>query len=177
MKLYLLIFVYIKELKKGGYILKRTAEKVLSIISAIFTAAFIVFGFISVGFFKLLTTDPEIRAEFEAGMLDFDPTLTSTEFADVFASLDFFEGIIWFLIVSLIISFIVTIVGIVFIWNSKNSKLAGVMFIVAGLFAYVLSPTSILLYIAAILCFTRKAPFVDEPLYVEGNHDQTMRPL
>ena len=61
--------------------------------------------------------------------------------------------------------------------NNKNPKLAGIMFILAGLFAFVLSLTSILLYIAGILCFTRKAPLTDETTFVENQYDDTLRPL
>lgn len=157
--------------------MKRTAEKVLSIISAVFTGIFLIIGFISVGSLKLLMTDPALRTEFEKGMLDFEPTLTQADLDDVFASLGFLEGMAWFLIISLIISLIVTIVGIVFIWNNKNPKLAGIMFIIGGLFAYVLTPTSIMLYIAAFLSFTRKPPHRDEPSFVEENQYQSIGPL
>ena len=157
--------------------MKRTAEKVLSIISVIFTALSIVLGFMGLGFLKLFTSDPTIRTDFEKEMLDFDSTLTPSDVESVFVYLDLVEDFGWFLIVALIVSLITTIIGIVFIWNNKNSKLAGIMFIISGLFAFILSPTSILLYIAGILCFTRKAALVDESSFVEENFDDTMRPL
>ena len=94
----------------------------------------------------------------------------------IFGMFDMFADFSWLFVIALVISLIATIVGIIFIWNNKNPKLAGVMFILAGLFAYVLSPTSILLYIAGIMCFTRKAPLTDDPTF--GNqYDDTLRPL
>ena len=157
--------------------MKRTTEKVLAIIGVVFTALSIIFGFMGLGFLKLFTSDPVIRADFEKEFLDIDSTLTPSDIESIYASLEFVEGFSWFFIIVLIISLITTIVGIVFIWNNKNSKLAGIMFIISGLFAFVLSPTSILLYIAGILCFTKKAPLVEEPSFVEDRSDDTMRPL
>ena len=75
----------------------------------------------------------------------------------------------WLIIIGLIISLILTIIGIVNIWKNKNPKLAGTMFIIAGLSAGILSLTSILLYIAGILCFTKKPPLTNEPQFVDDN--------
>lgn len=157
--------------------MKRTTEKVLAIISAVFTVAFTILGFIGLGFMKMVTSDPAIRADFEKELLDFDSTITPTDVASIFDSLSVFEGISWFLIILLIISLVTTIIGLVFIWNNKNAKLAGIMFIISGLFAFVLTPTSILLYIAGILCFTKKAPLVAESVYSNEQKDDSMRPL
>jgi len=157
--------------------MKRTTEKVLAIISAVFTVAFTILGFIGLGFLKMVTSDPAIRVDFEKELLDFDATLTSADIEVMFESLGLLESFGWFLIVLLIISFITTIIGLVFIWNNKNAKLAGIMFIISGLFAFILTPTSILLYIAGILCFTKKAPLVAESVYSNEQNDDSMRPL
>ena len=157
--------------------MKRTTEKVLAIISAVFTVIFTIFGFIGLGFLKMVTSDPANRVDFEKELLDFDSTLTTSDFEVMYESLGLFESLSWFLIILLIISLITTIIGLVFIWNNKNSKLAGIMFIISGLFAFVLTPTSILLYIAGILCFTKKAPLVAESVYSNEQNDDSMRPL
>ena len=82
------------------------------------------------------------------------------------------------MIIVMIISVVLNIIGIVNIWNNKNAKLAGIMFIIAGVVGGLLSLSSILLYIAAILCFTKKPPLQDDP-YVgdQSSGDGMMRPL
>ncbi len=156
--------------------MSRTAEKVLSIISAAFTAITIVMSFVGLAFWKNLTSDPAWRREVEMELLA-DPEFTPGDVEFIFSLLNFFEGFYWFIIIALIISFILTIVGIVNIWNNKKPKLAGIMFIVAGLFAGILTLTSILLYIAGVLCFTRKPPLSNDRAFTEENYDGTMRPL
>jgi hypothetical protein len=91
---------------------------------------------------------------------------------------NFVGGFFWLLIIGLIISLVLNIIGIVNIWRNKNAKLAGIMFIIAGVLAGLLSLSSILLYITAILCFTKKPPLQDN-LYSgeQTSGDGTMRPL
>ena len=156
--------------------MKRTAEKVLSIISLIFTVLGIIGSFFLVGFMKLVNGG-EIGDEIEMELFS-DPSMTPADVEGVLLFFDFLEGFSWFFVVVLIISLIATIVGMVFMWNDKNAKLAGIMFIVAGLFAFLISPTSIMLYVAAILCFTRKPPLDGEnQSFVQENYDDSMRPL
>lgn len=155
--------------------MKRTAEKVLSIISAVFTLLFIIASFAFAAFLKAILSDGTLRSEMESEFLA-DPTLGAEDVDMVFGMFDMFADFSWLFVIVFVISFIATIVGIIFIWNNKNPKLAGIMFILAGLFAFVLTPTSILLYIAGILCFTRKAPLTDDPTF--GNqYEDTLRPL
>lgn len=156
--------------------MKRTAEKVLSIISLVFTVLGIIGSFFFVGLTKLMTGG-EIGEEIEMELFA-DPELTAQDIEEILFLFDFLEGFSWFFVAVLIISLIATIIGMVFMWKDKNPKLAGVMFIVAGLFALIISPTSIMLYIAAILCFTRKPPLSEDgQSFVEGNYDDSMRPL
>lgn len=156
--------------------MKRTPERILSIISLIFTTLALIPGFLFVAFGNMLS-ESEFREEIESDILA-NQDLTSE---DVDAIISLFESIStfgWFIVIVLLISLIATIVGMVSIWNSKNPKLAGVMFIIAGLFVFVISPTSIMLYVAAILCFTRKPPYApEEDTFVESNYDDSMRPL
>ena len=52
----------------------RTAEKVLSIISAVFTTIGIIMSFAIMAFYNFMKSDPTIREDFEAEMLS-DPAL------------------------------------------------------------------------------------------------------
>jgi hypothetical protein len=157
--------------------LNRTAEKVLSIIAAILTAIGAVFGFIVMAVFRMMKNDPAFKREFEAEMMA-DPTITPADFEAMMTFFNFVGGFFWLLIIGLIISLVLNIIGIVNIWKNKNAKLAGIMFIIAGVLAGLLSLSSILLYIAAILCFTKKPPLQDN-LYSgdQSSADGTMRPL
>jgi hypothetical protein len=157
--------------------MKRTAEKVLSIISLVFTLLGIIGGFAFAAFMKVALSDGATRSEMESQFLLTDPTLGAEDIDIFFGIIETFADFSWFFVIVLIISLIANIIGIIFIWNNKNPKLAGTMFILAGLFVFVLSPTSILLYIAGILCFTRKAPINDETTFVENQYDDTLRPL
>jgi magnesium-transporting ATPase (P-type) len=156
--------------------MKRTAEKVLSIISAVFTLLGIIGFFVFAAFMKVALSDGTIRNQMEAEFLA-DPTLGAEDVDLFFGMIEGFADFSWLFVIVLVISLIATIVGIIFIWNNKNPKLAGAMFILAGLFAFVLSLSSILLYIAGILCFTRKAPLTDETTFVENQYDDTLQPL
>lgn len=156
--------------------INRTAEKVLSIISAVFSTIGIIMSFVIMAFYNFLKSDPMIREEFEAEMLA-DPTINPADIELFYGVFNFLGGLIWLIIAGFIISLILTIIGIVNIWKNKNPKLAGIMFIIAGLFAGIISLTSILLYIAGILCFTKKPPLTNEPAFEENHYDGTMRPL
>lgn len=154
--------------------MKRTAEKTLSIISLVFTVISIISSFFLVGFARLVSGG-EFGREMEKELLA-DPNITPEDIEMTLWLFEFLEGFIWFFVAILLISLIATIIGIVFIWNNKNPKIAGIMFIIAGLFAGIISPTSIMLYIAAILSFTSKPP-VDDYSFAGENHDDSMRPL
>ncbi|AOV06651.1 DUF4064 domain-containing protein [Sporosarcina ureilytica] len=156
--------------------MKRTAEKVLSIISLVFTVLSIAGSFIFVGIMKAFTNGA-LRSEIEMELYA-DPELTVEDVDMILSVIEYFEGFSWFIVVVLVISLIATIIGMIFMWKEKNPKLAGILFIVAGLFAFILSPTSIMLYIAAILCFTRKPPLAtNETSFVDNHYDDSMRPL
>ncbi|QTD39606.1 DUF4064 domain-containing protein [Sporosarcina sp. Te-1] len=158
--------------------MNRTAEKVLSIIAVVLTAIGTIGAFFGVGILNLITNDPSFRRDLELDLLS-DPTYTSEDVELVFSIFDLFSGFIWLIVIALIISLVLNIIGIVNIWNNKNAKLAGIMFIIAGVFGGIISLASILLYVAGILCFTKKPPLQDEP-YVDTSYTEnsdTMRPL
>lgn len=170
------VYILLNITKKGGIIMSRTPERVLSIISVVFTALALIPSFLIVAFGKALSQG-EIRKEIEMELLT-DPELTGDETDIILSMFESISGFGWFFVVVLLISLVATIIGMVSIWNNKNPKLAGIMFIIAGLFALVLSPTSIMLYVAAILCFTKKSPHLPtEDSFVDSNYDDTMRPL
>ena len=156
--------------------MKRTAEKALSIIGAAITALSIVFGLISLALFKAFRADPVLRADFESGLLE-DPAITPDDIEVMNWFMNGVAGFGWFIIIGLFISFILTIIGIVSVWNNKKPKLAGAMFIIGGLFAGFISLTSILLYIAGILCFTKKPPIIEDTPFEINEDDIPMRPL
>ncbi|MFD1205690.1 MULTISPECIES: DUF4064 domain-containing protein [Sporosarcina] len=157
--------------------MNRTAERVLSIIAVIMTAIGTICGFIFMAFYSFLQNDPGFQQEMKMELLA-DPTYTQADVDAVFVFFDVLGGFLWFLIIAMIISIVLNIIGIVNIWKDKNSKLAGIMFIIAGIFGGIVSLPSILLYIAAILCFTKKPPLQEEPQFVDQPYDSdSMRPL
>ncbi|MFJ5770685.1 DUF4064 domain-containing protein [Psychrobacillus sp. NPDC093180] len=141
--------------------MSRTGEIVLGVISAVFT----IIAIIGVSFLVVSGSaafqDEAINAEIQQEILN-DPSLTGQDAEMVVQFLDVLPGMFstfgWGFVVVLVISLVLNIVGIVAVMKNRKPKLAGVMFILAGLFAGIISLTSILLYIAAIMCFVRKAP-------------------
>lgn len=127
-------------------------------------------------FFNLMQSDPEIRGEFEAELYS-TPEMTQDDI-DIFLSMfNLVGGFMWLGIIFAAVSLLLTIIGLVKVWNNSNAKLAGILFIVAGLLGGVVSLPSILLYIAGILCLTKKPPLLEDTLYVDEMNDGSMRPL
>lgn len=146
---------------KGLNSMSRTGEVVLSVISAIITLLSIVLVTILVVSGSSILKDEEVTNQFLTDVAT-DPNMTETELQlindNMDVVIDAFSLFGWVFIIILVISLILNIIGIMSISKNKNPKLAGIMFILAGLFAGVISLTSILLYIAAIMCFVRKPP-------------------
>lgn len=164
-------------LKKEVEWMKRTAERILSIIGTVFTGISIGISIALMSFFNFLTSDPMMQQDFEKEMLSIDPTMTPEDLELFMSVMDFMGGIIWLLIIGLIISFVLSIIGVVKVWNNSNPKLAGILFIIGGVLGGILSLSSILLYITAILCFVRKAPIGEDAHFLNDQYDDTMRPL
>ena len=141
--------------------MSRTGEVVLGVISAIMTLLSIILVAILVVSGSSLMQDEAFKSEFE-NMMVTDPNVTEADIQLVNDNMDVvidaFSVFGWVFIIILVISLILNIVGIVSVSKNKNAKLAGIMFILAGLFAGIISITSILLYVAAIMCFVRKPP-------------------
>ena len=143
-------------------IVSRGAEKTLGVIGIIFnllTIGLFVFAILSMGSIQNTAEFQQFEEEIRN-----DPTFASPEDAQLFIDtfVSSFGVIGWILVGLLVISTIFAILAIVNLRNDRNAKLAGIFFIVAGLFAGLLSLTSILFYVAAIMCFVRRAPKHDE---------------
>lgn len=165
--------------------INRTGEKVLGIIGIVFNVLTIILVAImiaSLGGFEGSQEHQQVEQE----LLN-DPMFTNPEEAQM--AVDFFNsfmagfGVVgWVLAGLLVISTILTVLALINLTKGRNAKLAGVFFIVAGLFAWILTPTSILFYIAAIMCFVRKAPMRDDELLhketaIQKENDTPYRPL
>ena len=142
--------------------MSRTGEVVLGVISAIFNVIGIIFLTLIVIGGITTFQDEEFTTIMEQELMITDPTMTAedvqmaSDFMAVFA--DLFSVFGWVLVFLAVVSLVFNILGIVFVSKNKNAKRAGVMFIIAGVFAGIISLTSILLYVAAIMCFVRKPP-------------------
>ena len=145
--------------------MKRTIEIVFGVIGSLFNI--IAIGFMGLmvifmnGFQNNTQAQDELIAEFEKQFSE-DPqfqTIDMQSFSDSMLSvINGFGPFAWFIIICFIISFIVGIIAMVQVARAKDKKanLAGTMFIIAAVFAGILSPTSVIYYIAAIICFVRK---------------------
>jgi uncharacterized membrane protein len=137
--------------------ISRGGEKTLGIIGIIFNLLTIALFVYMITSFGQLQGTPQFE-QFEEEMRN-DPALGSPEEAQmVLDTLSSSIGPIgWTLVGLLTISTIFAILALLNLRKDKNAKLAGAFFIIAGLFAGILSLTSILFYIAAIMCFVRRA--------------------
>ncbi|GGA39781.1 DUF4064 domain-containing protein [Psychrobacillus lasiicapitis] len=153
--------------------MSRTGEIVLGVISAVFTIIAIIGVSILVVSGSAAIQDESVKSDIQQEILN-DPNFTGEEAEMVVQFLDVLPGMFstfgWGFVIVLVISLVLNIVGIVAVTKNKKPKLAGAMFIIAGLFAGIISLTSILLYIAAIMCFVRKAPvqFNDQEEYYKS---------
>ncbi|WP_052130295.1 DUF4064 domain-containing protein [Ureibacillus sinduriensis] len=140
--------------------MKRTGEKVLSIIASVLnvlTVGFLILMLI--GSKMLLDTgmnDPLFQSEIESEM--YASGLTEAEMDEALLLMGDFLSIIggigWLLVVLGVIAIILGIIGAVKVGN--NAKLAGILFIIAAILSGIISIPGILLIIAAIMCFSRK---------------------
>jgi hypothetical protein len=143
---------------------KRTIEIVLGSVGTIFNLIAIAIMGLMVKLVSEIKNNAQVQDELVAefkNQLTNDPQFKDTDiqtFAESMVSaINFLGPFGWFIIICFIISVVAGIVGIVQIVKRKNkANFAGIMFLVAGVFAGILSLTSIVYYIAAIMCFVRK---------------------
>lgn len=165
--------------------LSRTGERILGIIGIVFNILTIILFAVMITSLSGFEGTPE-HQQMEQDFLN-DPMFQTQEEAEM--ALDTFNTFLsginvigWGLVALLVISTIFAVLAIVNLKGNRNAKMAGAFFIVAGLFAGILSLTSILFYIAAIMCFVRKAPMQDEDLLrkddaIQRDEDTPYRPL
>ena len=154
--------------------ISRTGERVLGIIGIVFN----VIGIILLAWLITSVSSLEGTPEFEEFQQEFmnDPAFEGNP-QEAQMVLDLIidgAGVIgWIIVAMLVLSTIFAIVAVINLKNERNIKIAGIFFILAGLLAGVLSLTSILFYIAAIMCFVRKPPMREDELYT--NNDPVYR--
>ncbi|MFD1032051.1 DUF4064 domain-containing protein [Metaplanococcus flavidus] len=146
--------------------ISRTGERVLGIIGIVFN----VIGIILLAWLITSINNLEGTAEFEEFQQDFmnDPAFEGNpeEAQMVMDLMREGAGVVgWVIVAILVLSTILAIVAVMNLKKTRSAQLAGIFFILAGLLAGVLSPTSILFYIAAIMCFVRKPPMREDELH------------
>lgn len=150
--------------------ISRTGERVLGIIGIVFN----VVGIILLAWLITSISSLEGTPEFEEFQQEFmnDPAFQGNP-EEAQMVLDLMVGgagvIGWIIVAMLVLSTIFAIVAVINLKNEHNAKIAGIFFILAGLLAGVLSLTSILFYVAAIMCFVRKPPMREDELYTNNN--------
>ena len=146
--------------------ISRTGERVLGIIGIVFN----VIGIILLAWLITSLDNLEGTAEFEEFQQEImnDPAFEgSPEEAQMVVEfiMDSVGVFGWVIVALLVLSTIFAIVALINLKKTRSAQLAGIFFILAGLLAGVLSLTSILFYIAAIMCFVRKPPMREDELY------------
>lgn len=135
----------------------RAGEKVLGIIGIVFNIlAIALIGFAMASYSNVQGT-PEFQQYIEDEIMA-DPAFSNPEEAQMIIDMmsSSFSVMGWVLIALLALSTILAIIALVNLRKKSKASVAGIFFILAGLFAGLLSLTSILFYIAAIMCFVRK---------------------
>lgn len=156
--------------------IKRTGEKALGIIGSIFNVIGII---LSIIFITSLSgfEGSQMQMQMEEEIRN-DPNLTNPE--DVEFTIDMvnsfvqgFDVLGWIVVALLVVSTVFAILAITKLKSFDKASTAGIFFILAGIFAGILSLTSILFYIAAIMCFVRKPPLREDELMSRSNEPAT----
>jgi phosphoglycerol transferase MdoB-like AlkP superfamily enzyme len=164
--------------------LSRAGEVALGVIGTILNIILLIFVTLAVVGASNANTD-ELKQMFEEEIALSDPNMTPEDIAVFNDAVDVgieVVGVVgWVVVVTLLISIILSILGVVKVSKNKSPKAAGIMFIFAGLLSGILLLAPILFYIAAIMCFVRKTPvqYVEDPYYNnEVQHqNQPQQPL
>ncbi|MBU9672314.1 DUF4064 domain-containing protein [Planococcus sp. CP5-4] len=152
--------------------IKRTGEKALGIIGSIFNVIGII---LSIIFITSLSgfEGSQMQMQMEEEIRN-DPNLTNS--GDVEMTIDMvnsfvqgFDVLGWIVVALLVVSTVFAILAITKLKSFEKANTAGIFFILAGIFAGILSLTSILFYIAAIMCFVRKPPLREDELMRRDN--------
>ena len=132
--------------------MKRTVEKVLSIIGIVLNVLSIGVLFFSLLFFQTIMNDPLFEEEFENELYFSGYT---EEDIDIMGDvMTWIGGVGWFFVILGVISIVLSIIGIVKL--KSNTKVAGILLIISSVLSGLISIPGILLLVAAIMCFARK---------------------
>lgn len=168
----------------GHSAISRTGERVLGIIGIIFNILAIILLVVMINSLDDFQGS-QFQEEMEREVYN-DPALTPEDAEMTIEMLNNSVGVFgtfgWVMVVMLAVSTLLAIFAITKLKNNANAKLAGILFIIAGLLAGILSLTAILFYIAAIMCFVRKPPMREDDLLrsddaVRREEDSPYRPL
>lgn len=136
--------------------MKRTAERVLSIISVVINFLSLLFLVIFIFTSQTVLNDPL----FEQEVINSFNTPGMTQ-EDIEASMEltstvmlFFANIGWLFVIIIIGAIVLGSIGALKV--NKNSKSAGIMFVIGGVLSGILTLPGILLLVAGLLCFVRK---------------------
>ncbi|GIN57608.1 DUF4064 domain-containing protein [Lederbergia ruris] len=141
--------------------MKRTGEITLGVIGVVLSAFTSLIGM----FFLFMGSDAVKNEVANDPTLANDPALSMEEM-DSFLSI--FSGFGWAIIIATIIGLILGIIAIVNVVGNKNPKVGGWMNIIGAVLMGIISVgiaflPALLLLIAGIMCFVRKAP-PEEPI-------------
>ncbi|MCZ8536738.1 DUF4064 domain-containing protein [Paenisporosarcina quisquiliarum] len=164
--------------------MSRAGEVALGVIGTILNIILLIFVILAVVGASNANTD-ELKQMFEEEIVLSDPTMTPEDIAVFNDAVDVgieVVGVVgWVVVVTLLVSIILSILGVVKVSKNKSPKAAGIMFIFAGLLSGILLLAPILFYIAAIMCFVRKTPvqYVEDPYYNNDvqHQNQPQQPL
>ena len=147
----------------------RTWEKALGIIGIVLNIIAIILtivAVINIGEFE----GSVLEAQLQEDILN-DPTLTPEEAEATVALMGGFAeafGVFgWIIVAVLALATALAITAVVSLNDNRKPKLAGILFVIAGILSGLLSLTALIFYVAAIMCFVRRPPLAEEPVLAE----------
>lgn len=153
--------------------MSRAGEVTLGVIGTILNGILLIFATLAVVGASNANPD-ELKQMFEEEIMLSDPSMTAEDIAIFNDAVDVGLNVVgvvgWVIVVTLLISVILSILGVVKVSKNKSPKAAGILFIFAGLLSGILLLAPILFYIAAIMCFVRKTPVEDSYYNNEVQH-------
>lgn len=146
--------------------MKRTVEKVLTMAAIICSLlgiglmSVIIFG-MGVAFDDPNTIEEIVVEQNQAGQ----EQITVEEMQEAIDVIQpFISTFGWVIVALLVISVVLGIIAFVYLMKNKSMNATGGLLIAAGVLSGLISITSILYYIAAIMCFVRKPKPTDQTL-------------
>lgn len=146
--------------------MKRTVEKVLTMAAIICSVlgiglmSVIIFG-IGVVFDDPNTVEEIVVEQNQTGQ----EQITVEEMQEAIDVIQPFVNTFgWVIVALLVISVVLGIIAFVYLMKNKSMNATGGLLIAAGVLSGLISITSILYYIAAIMCFVRKTKPTDQTL-------------